>query len=245
VRFETGVAAGRERDIPSCRVAAPWNAASSPKRAVTRREPQPSIVLLSRPARVGDSVALEDAGDWIWTVDAIDDELGEARISTRIFEQPHTRTVALEMLRVRVERARRTPVRDDRSPARTSELCESAESAAERLRPITPRRELDELMDDVLFTPGCAREYDRRLGGGVSGPAIERLREEVRRDGYIVRDEPGGNEYARVRVRGRFDIVLPRMPTADAPVTVKGLYYPARRAPRRRRRPGTGRRQAA
>jgi hypothetical protein len=61
--------------------------------------------------------------------------------------------------------------------------------------------------------------------------------------GYLLRDTPArAGENARVRVNGRFDIVLPCKPTPDAPVTIDALYFPARK-PARRRRPRHGRDQ--
>ncbi len=246
VRFETGITAGRVCDIPSRRIGAPWGGTRSPKpSSAPRRKPEASVVLLSRQAQVGDTVTLDEMDDWIWTVSAVD--AGVATISTLIFERPHTRTVALDALRVRAEPHKRMRVGNDK-PRRASGLTvEPAAAAAERLRPITPRRELDELMDDVLFTNACVRDYDRELGAGQPGHAIERLREEVRRAGYVVReDRPRANEDVRIRVRGRFDIVLARKPTADAPLTIKGLYFPTRRpSRRRRRRPSSGQRRAA
>src|SRR4051812_6807174 len=73
VRFETGVSRGRETDIPSRRIGAPWDRSLAPKRVVSRPRQSDVVVALARPARVGDSVTLPDTGELIWTVDAIDE----------------------------------------------------------------------------------------------------------------------------------------------------------------------------
>lgn len=91
--------------------------------------------------------------------------------------------------------------------------------------------------------PGGVRASLR--GRGLCPELNERLREEIRRSGFIMTDGlPGDDEYARLRVPRRFDVVLKARPTAENPVTVTGLYLPAgsetgRRQHRqaRRRRP--------
>ena len=247
VRFETGVAAGRVLDIPSQRVAEPWDSSRVQKPAPQRgRQQAVPVLLLSREARVGDTVTLEETGDLLWTVDAVDDERSTATISTVIFERPDSRTVARDRLQVRGKPSQRVSRRSTERPSSRPSF-DAEDAAVERLRPIAPRRELDELMDDVLFTRACLRDYDRRLGAGRRGPAVERLREEVRRSGYLLRGRQlPGNEYARVRIDGRFDIVLARKPTPEEPLTITGLYFPARNKTRRRRqRPGKNHRRAA
>jgi hypothetical protein len=234
VRFETGVTAGRVTDIPSRSIGAPWDRSRAPKRPPSKRR-QVATPAPSRPARVGDSVTLADTGELLWTVKAIDEAQGTATIHTVIFDRPDIRTVELARLQVRLDPSRARARRPATSP-RDEPPVDAAAEAAERLRPIAPRRELDEIMDDVLFSDRCLKAYNRRLGAGQRGPAVERLRAEVRRRGYLLYDtQPHAGEYARVRVDGRFDIVLARKPTPDAPVTIDALYFPARKRARRRR----------
>jgi hypothetical protein len=231
VRFETGVTAGRISEVPSRRIAAPrWGGAVA-KRPRPRR-PGPTVFVVTHPPGVGDTVVWDEGVGLEWTVRAVDEERREATIATKIFGRPDTRTVAVDRLQVRVAAARPVVDRARRSQRRPPAVAlppGHADDAGERLRPVKPRRELDELMDDVLFTPTCLRQYDRQLGSGEADSANERLREELRRSGFIVRDELCGNEYARVRVLGRFDIVLPTRPAVDAPVYIDQLHIPARK----------------
>jgi hypothetical protein len=163
VRFETGVAAGRVLDIPSQRVAAPWEGARVQKPAPRRRRTEAPVLLLSRQAGVGDTATLEETGELLWTVDAVDYVHSTATISTVIFERPDTRTVARDRLQVRGKQPQRASRRRTERPSRRPPI-DAEDAAAERLRPIAPRRELDELMDDLLFTRACVRDYERRLG---------------------------------------------------------------------------------
>jgi hypothetical protein len=118
-----------------------------------------------------------------------------------------------------------------------------AEDARAQLRPVLPRRELDELMDDVLFAPRCLSYYARDLGSCWLEDANEQLREEVRRSGFLIRPDGTSQNFGRIRVPGRFDFVLRDRPSADAPTTVTGLKP---LAPRRsgRRRAGAHRKAA-
>ncbi len=102
-------------------------------------------------------------------------------------------------------------------------------------------------MDDVYFSDRCLRAYQQQLGGGPRAQALGRLREEVRLRGHLLREQPPRpGEYARVRVGGRFDIVLARKPTPEASVTIDSLHFPARKTARRRRPPrGRDQRRAA
>ncbi len=109
VRFETGVSKGRETDIPSRRVGAPWHRSLAPKRTVSRPRHSDVVVALSRPARVRDSVTLPNTGELIWTVDAIDETSSTATVSTVIFERPERQTVALDALQVRPGSRASTP----------------------------------------------------------------------------------------------------------------------------------------
>ena len=86
------------------------------------------------------------------------------------------------------------------------------------------------------------QSYGRRYAPGVLGPALnECLRHDIRGNGFIVDGGLiGSGEYARVRVRGRFDVVLKRRPSAEDPVVVSGLDFAAR-ASNRRHTPRKGR----
>jgi hypothetical protein len=243
VRFETGVTAGRVNDVPTVRIAGPWDRqAVPPSRKPPAQRPSRGPRTVARRARPGDVVVLAQTGELAWTVVAIDEDAGEATIVTEIFGQPDTRTAALDSLQVRVPEP---PLPAPSLPAPKAHASdasgETAEEAVARIRPVTPRRELDELMDDVLFTLACLEQYARRLGSCTPGVANERLRDEVRRAGFILRDENAAGEYARIRVLGRFDIVLPHHPSPETPVHVDRLRLAARKG----RRGSGGHRRAA
>lgn len=241
VRFETGVTAGRVNDVPTVSIAGPWDRQTVP--APSRKPPaqRPSRGPRTR-ARAGDIVVLAQTGELAWTVVAIDEDAGEATIATEIFGQPDTRTAALDSLQVRVPEP---PLPAPSLPAPKAHASdasgETAEEAVARIRPVPPRRELDELMDDVLFTLACLEQYARRLCSCTPGVASERLRDEVRRAGFILRDENAAGECARIRVLGRFDIVLPHHPSPETPVHVDRLRLAARKG----RRGSGGHRRAA
>jgi hypothetical protein len=63
----------------------------------------------------------------------------------------------------------------------------------------------------------------------------------VRLKGYVDQGL-AENEYGRIRVRSRFDIVLPYQPTLDNPLTVNRLFIVKGRL--KRRPAGRGRRAA-
>jgi hypothetical protein len=245
LRFETGVTAGRVSDLPSRRIAAPWTGTAPAKPNSPR--PRETVLTLTRRPRAGDTVVLPEKGDLDWTVDDVDED-DQARLSTEIYGRPQTRSVPVDEAEVRVRlRAHSEAVSAQSGAERREvgvgrEVAGDGEAAAERLRPVTPRRELDELMDDVLFTEACLKDYDRRLGSNDRGSSSDRLREEVRHSGFILREDLGPREYARIRVLGRFDIVLADPPTAGEPVTITGLHVP--KSARRRTQAKRSRRSA-
>jgi hypothetical protein len=93
VRFEDGIGRGNVRDLPTRTIVRACK--SGPERekpSLKRAAAAPTIVKLTRPPQVGDSVIAEVAGELRWTIEAIDAERGEATITTRIFGQPQTKT---------------------------------------------------------------------------------------------------------------------------------------------------------
>jgi hypothetical protein len=229
VRFETGVPAGRVVNIPTVRIEGPWDRQATPvTKPAARRARGPLTV--ERPVRMGDTVVLAETGELAWTVAAVDEPTGNATVETEIFSQPRSQTVPVDSLQVL---APEPPPRRDLSEPRqeprkaTGAVADNGEDAVALLQPVTPRRELDELMDDILFTPACLDQYTRRLGSCKPRVANDRLRAEVRQAGFILRDGLAAGEFARIRVRGRFDIVLPHRPSPDALVYVDRLRLAA------------------
>jgi hypothetical protein len=251
VRYENGLLAGEVKDIPSRRVVA---ARGHPARTAERRSGTPGRTRRSveRGPEVGDSVAWRKTREVLWTVQHVDRELDQATISGVIVGQARREIVPLDQLEVRPEDSGPFDVPptflavapDERDSAVPRSLG-SGVQPNESLRPEKPRRELDELMDDLHFSEGCLREYGRRLARGVPRRAlIDHLREEVRRNGWLMEGGlPVSGEYARVRVERRFDIVLKVRPTPDHPVTVEGLHFP--RKSRRKTRRGAKRQPRA
>jgi hypothetical protein len=234
VLFQNGVKAGDEADIPTRRIIA---ALTGPAVSAQPREEKTRIVRVQRDPEVGDEVLWTKTGPLVWTVQDVDQ--AEAVITSVIMQRPTSQSAPLSELEVRPVEVK--PSGQPASAARRHEgpLPSEPEHRApdSSLAPDKPRRELDELLDDVLFSRRCLSQYQRLYAPRLAGPALtERLRGEIRMRGYLLTDRDGpGREYARVRVQGRFDIVLPRRPTPDEPLLVEDLRVPARRKPRVRR----------
>ncbi len=254
VRFESGVKAGDEGDLPSRRIVAPWEPTQQPRKrpAAGRRRRSPTD---KRSPQVGDSVMWTETGTIVWTLEALDPKSGEATIRGLLFAQPKTRTVPIKQLELHVEEQPQggpSPFvegilgGDDLDHAR-HDLESQTGPARASLRPEKPRRELEVLLENVLFSNACLDAYRRRYAGRLSGQALlNSLRGEILRSGFIMDGGlPGSGEYARLRVPKRYDVVLRTCPTADEPVTITGLHFWARpKARHRRKRPGAQRRAA-
>jgi hypothetical protein len=251
VRFESGIKAGEEGDLPSRRIVAPWEPTQQPRKkpAAGSRRRSPTA---KRSPQVGDSVMWTETGTIVWTLEALDQKSGEATIRGLIFAQPKTRTVPVEQLELHVEEQPQggpSPFvegilgGDDLDQAR-HDLESPREPARASLRPEKPRRELEVLLENVLFSNACLDAYRRRYAGRLSGQALlNSLRDEILRSGFIMDGGlPRSGEYARLRVPKRFDVVLRTCPTADEPVTITGLHW-AR--PKRKRQPGSGSKRRA
>ena len=186
-----------------------------------------------------------ETGPLEWSLDNLNENDRDATISGVIFGQPTTRTVTIDQLRVCAgEPEPRSPVVDalveDSAPTIEGASAWPAGSAhaTELLTPEKPRRELDETLDDILFSANCLEAYGRRYARGITGAALnERLRDEIRLKGFLVLGgAPGSDEYARLCVPSRFDVILKERPTAEEPVSIEGLYFPAESKTRRRKR---------
>lgn len=199
-----------------------------------RRSPGP---VTQRDLKIGDQVLWKATGGLIWNLKDL--ASGEATIEGSVFEQPVTRTVDKADLQLAPDETSKEGWDVERSFVRDphthqSSLPLSQDDAVQKLRPIKPRRELDELMDDVLFSPLCLRTYRRRFAPHLRGLAVNNeLRDEIRRKGFLTETRQGQeHEFARIRVPGRFDVVLKSRPTPEHPVAVDGLYIPRKRGNR-------------
>lgn len=250
VRFESGVMAGEIGDVLSRRIASPWDG-EMPHRPSRHAKPHLSVV--QRDPQVGDAVTWAATAGLVWSLTEVDAEAALATIDGVVFDQPTSRTVPMNQLRVHVELSephRPTDIAIAESPSPVSERLagpERQDPSTGHLRPVKPRRALDELLDDVLFSEACLRAYRKRYASSQSlAAAGEQLLDEIRRRGFIMEGgRPGSNEYARLRVLGRFDVVLDVHPTPEQPITVEELHYPHRGRYRQANRQSKNRRRRA
>lgn len=232
VRFENGVKAGTVTDLPSRRIDRLWRDEQAQERrerpGIQGNAPLPSI---KRPIRSGDTVKLlGDESGLLWTVEAIRGQT--ASLGTTIFGRPSARQVAIADLQVHHEPARPQVIRLlDNDKSETEDRLDKERWAALNLRPEQPKRDLDRILDQLVFTQACLGIYRRRLAPSLKGSSVaEELREEIRRKGFLMQgDEVPGPEYARLRVWGRFDIVLKALPIKDEAVMIDRLHFPVKR----------------
>lgn len=233
VRFETGVKAGESTLLLSRSIARPWGTKPTHRPFLASSS---DLVAAGWGAddddgeegrlEVGDVVRLATSETPLeWTVASFETD-ERVTITTAIFEQQHSRTVSVaDLERCRDRRAAPYVVRPAFQPVEPSRApAISDEEVRENLRPIAPRRELDEILDNVLFTTACVASYGRRYARGISPVDVsERLRDEISRRGFLLRDHPG--EYGRIRVLHRFDVVLHHRPSLENPVKIERLRY--------------------
>lgn len=232
VRFRNGVKAGEEALVPSRRIVAPLHGRES--RAPRRQRAR--VIRFDGPAHPGDEALWRQTGDIVWTVESVTGDA--ATVTGQLFGKPVSKTVPMSELEVRplvILPGSDAPivVRDRRPQDRADIDCATSR---EQFAPERPRRELDLLLDDVLFSPACLDGYRRSFARGMHGPGLaERLREEIRTRGYVVLGgAPGSGEYARLRVAHRFDVILLRKPSPEDPIKIERLWYPPKRGAARK-----------
>ncbi len=257
IRYEAGVSLGKVSDVPSRRIIRPWRGTVPRRRTARRRQPP----LRAWPPSVGDSVLWAETGPVTWTIERIDG--AEVDICSAIFGREQRHSVALKEL---------TP-----APAQEQEVLEGNPTAAAALArlasaettptgeneqdqpPLHPIPDSDDdesgdpltrLLDRLVFSPHALGQYRGR--NGRKPPLAEvpgLLRREIKRDGTLIRRWPGDREeYLRIRVPGRFDVVLEESPSQAGQVVVDRLTLSRRgkqgKGRRQRRRP-EGKRRAA
>jgi hypothetical protein len=236
VRYETGVKQGEISEVPTRRIAEPWDGKDRlPERPKAPRPVQRPF--LDRPPKLGDEVTWTEYEGLEWKVVATDRRWGTATIRTRILGQLTTRRVDAAELRVLGDApppppssevlrylAEISPAGGPRSDSGADEV--RSDSRHRDLAPVRPRRRLDELLDDLYFPPACLDSYARRYGLRARRTALfEQLRDEIRMHGHVIDARRGAKHYATIEVPGRFHIVLPRLPTPEKPVTVNRLRF--------------------
>jgi hypothetical protein len=179
VRFQTGVKAGEEAELPS-RSIVPLPGSEGPKhksRSVLTPQRDEDVSL---PLTVGASVVLaSDQAGFIWTVVRLESD-HRAEIVTTIFESETRRRVEQDELVVVGPREETAALHfsyslrgRDYEENRFSE----AHWAATNLRPEHPKRELDLVLDSLIFSPRCVQSYRDRLAPNLSiSESNERLR---------------------------------------------------------------------
>ncbi|HWA54938.1 MAG TPA: hypothetical protein VG816_12270 [Solirubrobacterales bacterium] len=244
VRFENGVKAGTIADLPSRRIARPWGEGLDERPAQPEAQGWgPPVEPVERAVRTGDTVTLlQDETGLLWTVEAIRERVASLR--TEIFGRPSTRQVAIDQLQVyeRPQRPRAVLAVDGQAEetSASDDALDEKRWVSLHLSPQQPKRALDRILDQLVFSQACLRMYGRRFAPGLKGQAVvESLREEIRRKGFLMRgEEVRGSGYARLRVQGRFDIVLHAEPEPEEAVMVNWIHFPVKRKksakPRRR-----------
>lgn len=111
-------------------------------------------------------------------------------------------------------------------PLRTMPKPERLPTRSEIYGPEHPTRLVDELMEAVSFSERCLAEYRRLFARKLKRADVpDELRREIRYRGELLAgDDPGRT---RIRVRGRFDVLLPDPMPEDGHV-VDRLYVPAK-----------------
>jgi len=252
VRFESGVKAGDVGELLSRRIAPPQEDMQEQEPATPYRPQRARLKVVERSPEAGDAVTWSATAGLVWTLESIDEQTDRGTISGSVFGQPASRVVPIGQLQVHVDEL------EPRIPAEIS-LLDTPPSSPEpspqydrrpqtrdHLRPVKPKRALDEMLDDVLFSPSCVQAYKQRYARNASPAAANALlREEIRRAGFIMDGGVrGSDEYARLRVPHRFDVVLHAHPTVEQPITINGLYFPAGSKTGKRRRRSQRRRAA-
>ena len=236
VRFENGVKAGTITDLPSRRIARPRG--EGPEERLEKLEGQggvPPAEPVERPVRSGDTVTLlRDESGLLWTVEAVRGQVASLR--TEIFGRPSTRQVAVDQLQVHEQPQRQQAVHlvdlQDVDAGARGDALDEKRWVSLHLSPQQPKRDLERILDQIVFSQACLYIYGRRLAPHLKGQAAvaESLREEIRRKGFLMRgEEVRGSEYARLRVQGRFDVVLNAPPGPDEAVMVNWIHFPAKR----------------
>jgi hypothetical protein len=245
VRFEQGVSTGKVRDVLSRNIFSLWSKRHEPrppKRAPVARE----IEELPWPPAPDSEVLWTQTGEIRWTVREIDPEGGRAVLGGTLLSRKQETEAAL------AELSPAPPVPDHpaqsgrptRSSARTEPLSAEAKRRGQAARRSAPDSSdpLEGLIDRLIFTPECLERYRQRFARRAGpGTASERLRRELLESGRLIRPHKRTpNEYLRVRVPKRFDVVLYESPAEAECVFVNAgnlRLYGAKRRGQGERRP--------
>jgi hypothetical protein len=224
VRFLTGVKAGSVSDIPSVAIA-PLPESESGPAAPQKPEPTaPMLVPASGPLRAGATVVLDDdKAGFHWKIKRLLPD-GMVEISTTIFERPTNTTVSRDRVQLIGQRRRSASERDSAKTAddRRADAFDQTTWMSKNLRPVQPRRHLDIVAESVVLGPRCLHYCRNRFYRDSSlAECADRFRAEIRIKGLIQRDRKRGLLEGRIRVHGRFELVLPADFHAGTAITIE------------------------
>jgi hypothetical protein len=236
VRIEDGISAGKEKEVPSQSIrqlpgTKPTTRRKTRKRAamMPKTEAPPGWVPFP-----GEVVTWTQTLSLPLTVLEVDTERGVALVKGKeVFgmeEQyealvselcPYAQKPQLVVLDSDVEERL-----GDRLPEKLGAKSELLESKSPRVETI---EEDEDIVERLVFSPGCIAFYRRRFARGASAKrAEEHLRNELHGAEKIRKGHT--REYLRLRVPGRCDVVLNKRPVQGdfASCYVAGLQLPAK-----------------
>jgi hypothetical protein len=254
VRLQEGITEGRVIAVYSRRVLAEWDKRNQPR---PRRKSRPREVVDHSALRAGETVFWpEKSGELRWKLVAIDSEKGTAQLKGQVFGQAQShRDVPMEALERPstedlgswendVEEPEDEPEGDDDETGDFDGL------ATEETGFDLPEDFLPRLMERATFGRGLLDRYRGRWARKNSRKsAADQLRQEILRRGKVFRRRRrGADEYVRIRVGRRYELIVPESPSAAEFIHLKRIVpvsRPKRAKPKRRKQAGKQRRRRA
>jgi hypothetical protein len=234
VRIEGGVGKGREREVPSISIHPLPGVEPVPKKSRRRSQAPPGP-----PAPDGWTPSPGEVVTWAQTLDLrltvseVDVDEGAATIEGKVFGIQETYKAPIRELHPlppAVELVADEDV-DQRLEDRLPEKVGRNGAPREPLN-IEPVAEDEDIAERLVFAPKLLDFYRRRFASDASARSVEsRLRTELRNAELIRKQHTG--EYLRLRVKGRFDVVLERRPGPD---DFKSCYVTRLTLPSKKRR---------
>ena len=214
VKFLSGVKAGSISDIPSVAIVplpdsevAPDVASSS----LSYRATRPMLAMATGPIRRGATVRLEDdKAGFEWKVEQILPD-GKVEVSTIVFERRTTLTVPRERVQILARPLRQVRAESwSGGPDPQRDTFDQSAWVSQNLSPDRPRRHVDVVAESIVLGPRCLDSCRNRFYQGSSaGECADRFRAEIRMKGVIQQDRKREKQEGRIRVDGRFELILP------------------------------------
>jgi hypothetical protein len=241
VRMEEGIGAGTEKEVPSKSIHYLPGTTPPMRRATRKLAQKPSTTVHPdwMPAP-GEAVSWTQTLGSRFTAIAVDAERRVVRIEGVVmgvmetYEAPVSELSPYEEPQLVLHENEVEDRLGDRLPVTLGAGGESLKPKPSRVEFI---EEDEDIVDRLIFSPGCLAFYRRRFARGASiHEAGEQLRAELRKAQQLRKHHTG--EYLRLRVSGRFDVVLKKRPVWGefASSYVAGLQLPAKPTRLRKRR---------